>query len=145
MVKVERSVVINMPVSQVFAYVATGYPRNIPQWQTDIQEWEQTSSGPMGEGTTIRSVRLARGKPAESTVRVTKFEKNTCLSFEAAGALPVKGTYLFEPDGDATKFTISMDVEPGGFGKLAGPIVGREFAKNVEADLERLKQIIESA
>lgn len=144
MVKAEQSVEINLPVNQVFAYVGTGYGRNLPSWASNLRSWEQTSTGTIGVGTTFRQVRTVRGKDESSNVRITSFEKNRMFAFEDDSPSHAKGTYLFEPKGDATKVTLSIEIQPPGLGKLAAPMVQREMGKSLETDLTSLKTAIES-
>jgi uncharacterized membrane protein len=145
MIRTEHSVVINMPVSQVFAFTGTGFTRNYPRWASDLQQYEQTSPGPMQVGTTIRQVRVLRGKPEESTTRITEFEKNSTFAFENDGSLGVKGRYRFEEVPEGTKVTLIVEAQPAGLGRLAEPMIRREMDKNLQADIQKLKEVIESA
>ncbi len=58
MIDVARSITINRPVAEVFAYVSE--VSNEPAWHTDVLEARQTSAGPIGIGTTF----LIRVKPS---------------------------------------------------------------------------------
>lgn len=58
MIDVARSITINRPVAEVFAYVSD--VSNEPAWHTDVLEARQTSEGPIGIGTTF----LIRVKPS---------------------------------------------------------------------------------
>jgi hypothetical protein len=60
------------------------------------------------------------------------------------GPFEGRGGYRIEPDGDATRFTLVADIEPSGAMKLLGPIFGRMGRKQNAADVETLKQILES-
>ena len=74
MVKIETSMVINRPIEEVFAFLTN--PENDLVWRSGVLESEQTSDGPMGVGTTARSVEQFLGRRIESTVEFTAYEPN---------------------------------------------------------------------
>ena len=51
----ENTVTVNVPVDEVFAYLAQ--PENLPRWNYALDTTEQTSPGPIGVGTTYRQTR----------------------------------------------------------------------------------------
>jgi uncharacterized membrane protein len=144
MIRVEQSVTVNRPVEEVFAFAGSAFVQNLPKWSTAVQEFRQTSPGPLGVGTTAHQVRLVNGKPTESNTTVTEFEPNRKLTFRSEGSVPAQGTYTFEPAAGGTKVSLVLEMEPGGFGRLAGPIIGRQVKKDTEADLGRMKSLIET-
>ena len=90
MARAEMSVVINRPAPDVFAYM-TDLARGT-EWQEDLVEAQQTPTGPMGVGTTIREVRLFMSRRLESVFKITDHNPGRKLSFESAsGPLPLRG------------------------------------------------------
>lgn len=144
MITVEHSIEINRPVDEVFAFAGTGHIKGHKQWAPALIDIRQTSAGPMGVGTTYHQVRNINGKPTDIDTEVTAFEPNKRLSFKNQGGIPAQGTYSFEPSGAGTKVTFRLEMEPSGFGRLAGPMIGRAVKKETQDEMERLKSVLES-
>lgn len=143
MIKIEQSVVINRPVEEVFAYILN--PENDTTWQSGVLESEQTSEGPIGVGTTQRQVRKLLGRKIEGTSEITEFEQNKIAATKSTGGpipFELRGTYE-EVEG-GTKVTVMVEADVGGFFKLAEPVVARTVTKQVEADFDGLKGILEA-
>jgi hypothetical protein len=49
-----------------------------------------------------------------------------------------------EPGGGGTRLTFRGEGEPGGFFKLAEPIVGRKAERQFRSDFETLKDLLEA-
>ena len=144
MIRQEISAVINRPIDEVFTYVGTDLFKNNPKWAPDIQSFEQTSSGPMGVGATARQVRLIRGNPTETSVRITEYEPNRKVSFESSGTMSTQGNYTFEQANGGTKLTLRLEMQLQGLGRMAEPIVNRTVKQNLEDDMGRLKNLLET-
>lgn len=72
-VRVQVSVVIDRPVSEVFHFYAQEHVRNHPRWDPDMH-LEQVSEGAIGVGTIIRRHITRSGTPVEGTMEVVEFE-----------------------------------------------------------------------
>jgi polyketide cyclase/dehydrase/lipid transport protein len=85
--KIERSIVIDRPVGEVFNFVHD--PRNDASWQTTLIESTQVDDGPLRVGTQIRERRRFLGIQVEMTKEITEFEPTRRSAFEmvAGGAL----------------------------------------------------------
>ena len=143
MIKIEQSVVINRPVEEVFAYLSKA--ENATNWQSGVLESEQTSEGPVDVGTTSRVVRKLLGRRIESTSEITEFEQNKMVASKTtSGPIPVELRGTYEAVDDGTKVTIFVEAEVGGFFKLAEAVVGRTIRKQIEADFDGLKGILEA-
>ena len=85
--------------------------------------------------------------PVIVKVRVTNVEDGAVTEWESTES-PMAFTYSwrYEDADGGTKVTLRQDVPSisGFFGKLADPIVTRMYARSVRADLENLKEILES-
>lgn len=73
--RVEVSVVVERPLSEVFDFYARDHVRNHPRWDPDI-EFERASEGSVGIGTIIRRRNSHSGTPVEGTMEVVEFEPN---------------------------------------------------------------------
>ena len=61
-----------------------------------------------------------------------------------SGPMPAEGIFNFEDIDGATKITMTMEVQIGGFFKLAEPLVVRMFKSQLEAEYANLKDLLES-
>src|SRR5436309_10265021 len=87
---IEREIVINRPVEEVFDFLADG--RNEPQYNPHMLRAEQTSTGPVGPGTLFRT--------EVTTGRTIK------------GPIAVQSTETFAAGTAGTHFRWVMELEP---------------------------------
>ena len=142
MIDVARSITINRPVAEVFAYVSD--VSNEPAWHTDVLEARQTSEGPIGIGTTF----LIRIKPSmgvsEGLAEVIGFERNRKQVLRGEmGSMRPTITHLFEPAEGRTKFTRRIQIEASGLMRLMLPLVRPMTGRSNTGFLENLKQVLE--
>ena len=78
MKRIETSVVIQMPIDQVFAYVIE--PANLPEWAPGYVEARSTSEGPIQIGSTSTRITNFSGRESESQHVVTEFEPNALMA-----------------------------------------------------------------
>ena len=143
MIKIEYSVVINRPVEEVFSFM--GNVENNPLWVSGVLETKLTSPGPMAPGTTGTDVRQFLGRRMESTWEVTEHETNVKSSFKVtSGPVPFEGTWSYEAAAGGTRVTFVAEGEPGGFFRLAEPIVGRIAKRQIQNDHDNLKDLLEA-
>jgi uncharacterized membrane protein len=142
MARAEHSILIERPPEQVFAYVSD--PHKFPDWQASALEAKQESPGAMAAGTRIREVRKFLGKRMESVVDVTVYEPGKELSFNVvSGPIPFHVRQRFEPAEGGTRVDVLIEGEPGGFFKLAEPLVVRAVGRELANNLETLKDLLE--
>ncbi len=143
MAQMEISTTIKRPVEDVWAVISN--VENNPKWSSAALEAKQTSPGPIGVGTTARFVGKFLGRRIESDSVVTEFEANRKYSFESkSGPFPIKGSNTVEQIEGGTRVTATFDVEPGGFFKLAEPLVMSMAKRQLQGDLDNLKDLMEA-
>jgi uncharacterized protein YndB with AHSA1/START domain len=136
-------VVINRPIAEVFAYVTDLNTHT--QWQAGIVEAAQTSKGPTGVGSTYRYVMQLAGQRLDTAGEVTEYEPNRKYSFKAtSGPIPLQGGFTFEATAGGTQVRMSAEGEPGGFFKLATPLLNSMTRRQLETSLSNLKDILEA-
>jgi len=141
--RAETSLVINCPVDKVFAYL-TDIPRGT-EWQSELVEVQQTSSGPVGIGTTIREVRRFLGRNLESTFTITEYEPDYRMGFEStSGPIPMRAYYSLEGTASTAKVTLAVEAELTGVFKMTEPLVIHSAKRQMDADIARLKEILEA-
>ena len=142
MARAEQSVEIERPPEQVFAYFSD--PRKIHEWQASALEARQESSGAIAVGTRIREVRKFLGRRMDTVVEVTAYEPGRAFSLKVVdGPIPFEARQTLEPVEGRTKIDAVIEGEPGGFFKLAEPLVVRAVARELANNLETLKDILE--
>ena len=143
MARAEVTVAIKRPAADVFACLID-IDRGT-EWQAELVEAKQTSSGPFGVGTTIQEVRRFIGRQIESTVQITEFEPGRKMSFEStSGPIPIRGNHTLEPVDGGTSLNLAIEAELTGVLKMAEPMVVNTAKKQITADLAKLKELLEA-
>src|SRR5215210_8273338 len=142
--RVEQSVEINRPVEEVFSYVST--VESQPEWATPPQEVRKDTQGPPKEGDTFTAVAKFLGRRSETPFRITSIEPNRQFSYRATGG-PIpdqRWNNTFEEVSGGTRLTMVLEGAPGGFFRLAEPLIQRAVNRQFRADLGTLKDMLES-
>ena len=143
MVRLEHEVVVNRPVSEVFAYLTDA--ASLAEWQGGVVEARKESEGPVGVGTRFSEVRKFLGRRLESTVEVTEHEPDRTFSLRVvSGPVPFEVRHTLEPTNGGTRIKLVGQGEPGGFFKLAEPLVARQAKRTFEHDFATLRDILEA-
>ena len=141
MVNVEVSVMIDRPVEEVWKFITD--LSKVPTWDTGVLEVKQTSTGPLGLGSTGDFREKMRNMTI--SVRITEYEPNRRVSFVHTSG-PMKGSIITESIENIegkTRFTFSHDLKLSGFYKLLGVMKGR-MRREVVVILNNAKRILES-
>ena len=141
----EESVVINRPPQEVFDYVANR--ENLPEWSSPILEVQKQTQGPLTEeGARYTTVAKALGRRFQTPFEVTVHDpprRHTDTS--RGGPFPQEYTHIFEEvEGGGTRLTEVTEGEPGGFFRLVGPLLEASGRRQFRADLETLKDLLET-
>ncbi len=141
MIKVEKSIVINRPVEEVFNFViAEG---NYTRWQSGVQE--VVEGGPRNTvGSQFTEVRKFMGQEMRTTLELTGFKPNALWAAKVVkGPVPYTVNMTFEGTEGGTRVTTCVDGEPKGFFKLAENMVAGQLEKSLTEDQQKLKAILE--
>ncbi len=104
-----------------------------------------TSAGPIGVGTTYRTVRTFLGRRIEGEIEFTESEPNRSFTERTkSGPFPVESRMTFERVEGGTRVTGTLVGEPGGIFKLAKPLLVSMIKRQFEADLANLKDLMEA-
>jgi uncharacterized membrane protein len=139
----EQEVVIARPPSEVFAYLAE--LANLPAWQGSVTEIVPDEEGLLREGSRFTEVRRVAGRRLESRLEVETLAPDRELTLRVVSG-PVPGTirHLLEPAGDGTRLLLAGELAGGGLRGLAGPLLERAARREAQADLRRLKRVLEA-
>ena len=141
MIRFQFSLDIARPPAEVFAYV-TDVDR-LPEWQSSAVEaqWQ----GEKASGARIREVRKFLGRRMDSELEVTEYEPDRLFGLKTlSGPVPFSVHQTLEPSDGGTRLTFVGEGEPGGFFKLAEPLVERAVKREIVANTETLKDILEA-
>jgi len=142
MVNVEIPVNIDRPVEEVFAYLSD--VARIPEWNHMVDEVVPSES-PLRVGSTTRLKMRLLGRRIEATQEVTELEINRRVVIKTGAPISVTDTWTFESLGEnRSRLTYGSVGETKGFFKLADPIVGRIVKKQLTAQLETFKELLEA-
>jgi uncharacterized protein YndB with AHSA1/START domain len=140
--KFTNTITIDRQPAAVFAYLAD--LENLPRWNYAISQTRKTSDGPVGVGSQYRQTRTLPSR-SEETFEVTEFEPDSRLSIRGAlGPFHSEATYLLAPTDDGTVLTNTMNLRPSGALRLVAPLAASRIKSAVAANLDALKQILET-
>ena len=144
MTTIERSIMIDRPMDEVFEFVHDA--TKDAMWQTTLVESQPLTEGPVRVGTKVREVRRFLSFRVELTRELTEYEPSTKSSFRTvSGPVPMIGAYILEPVDSATKLTATGELDAHGFFKLTEPVFSRMAGRELEASLGHLKDLLEAA
>lgn len=137
---------ISRPPPEVFAYLTD--PSRFDEWQQNVLDGHMESSGPPTVGdlcVTTRRIGLAKRPVTSEIAEVSPPRTWSVRGID--GPIRARVNVAVEPlDSDArSRVTIGVDFEGHGIGRLLVPlVVRREAQKEMPANLQRLKERLES-
>ena len=143
MFETNNSIFINRPPQDVFNAITD--PTKLSIWQSMTEAAEWSSNGDLGVGSTMRVVARFLGRKIESEIEVTAWEPPHRVDFKFVnGPYPAEVSNILEPQGEGTLLTSQSQGEMGSFFKLAEGLVARQLQKQIDANNESLKLLMES-
>jgi uncharacterized protein YndB with AHSA1/START domain len=139
-----RSITINRPIDEVFAFVADG--ANGPKWRSGVLDVAHVSGKGVGE-TWRQGVKGPGGRRIAADYEITAFDPPDSLEFKAtAGPVRPAGGYRLAASGaGATEITFWLNEDLGGWKKL---VFGGSVQKTMDAEmraLDKLKTVLEGS
>jgi uncharacterized membrane protein len=140
----KRSITINRPIEDVFAYVAKG--ENGLKWRSGVLALTHASGE--GVGSIYRqSVKGPMGRRIAADYEITAYQAPTHIAYKAIkGPVRPTGEYRMEKAGEGkTKVAFSLDAQLGFLKRL---LMGRAVQGSMNAEmraLDKLKKVLESA
>jgi carbon monoxide dehydrogenase subunit G len=144
-VKIERSTEIQASPQEVYEVVMD--PRRLEDWVTIHHHLEDAPEGGLAMGSELIQCLKLAGQKFKVHWRVVEDDCPRRVVWEGKG--PVRSharvVYELEPNGRGTRFSYTNEYDlPGGpLGKLAGRSVSRVAAKETDATLQKLTQLME--
>ena len=143
MIKNEKSIIIQRPIEEVFAFVSD--LQNATQWQSGVLEVRRVTEGPLGIGTQFAFVRKFMGRKMEAISEFLAYEPNSKVVFKNnSGPMDFENSYLFEATDEDTRLTSILEMQPKGFISLAEPLIDAGLKREMETAFGDLKDLLES-
>lgn len=144
MIDVQVDTVINKPLGEVFDFVKD--EANMPRWDDDLVKATKTSDGPTQKGSTFHlDIKPFMGQ-TQGDGEVVGYEEGRLVELKFhMGKFHPHVFHMFEAQGDATKFTRKVQIEPPGLMRLMAPMITKRITKQNVRYLAKLKSLVESS
>ena len=131
--------IIDRPIDTVFAYVID--VSNDVHWRTGVTESGLRSGQTLGPG----AIGYTRAGDMETGWRVVSYVPGESIDWELfSGPFLGRGGYRLASVDGGTQFTLVADIEPTGVYRLLGPLFAWMGRRRNQADVEKLRDILES-
>lgn len=143
-VDVLTEIEIARPRADVAAFAAD--PANATAWYKNIKSVEWETPPPAAVGSRMRFVAKFLGRTLEYTYEVRSAEPGRSFVMSTSdGPFPMETTYTWkDAPGGRTQMTLRNRGEPAGFAAVTAPVMARAMKRANEADLRRLKELLEA-
>ncbi len=142
MATIKVSVLVQRPIEEVFRYIKDFDLH--PEWRTSLLEAKMTSDGPVAVGSTYRYSLKVGGRKVETSGVVMEYQAPHVFAWKTtSGPFPMSGLTSCEETPDGIRVSETIEAEPGGFFKLAEPILVRQQKSQMEIELQALKNLLE--
>jgi Polyketide cyclase / dehydrase and lipid transport len=135
-IDITAEVQVRREPAAVAAYMTD--PANDPRWIGGLREAQLLGDPPVAVGSRVRRVATFLGRRIEYVNEIVALDERRLDMRSVVAPFPMRITYTFEPRDGGT--TVRNRVRGGGI-RLVAPLVRR----NVQRDLERLRDILEAA
>jgi hypothetical protein len=142
-VDVLTTIEIERPRGEVFAFAAD--PSNATAWYKNIKAVEWETPPPAVVGSRVRFRAQFLGRTLDYTYEVREIDPGLRFVMATAqGPFPMETTYAWDDTSDgATKMSLRNRGEPAGFAAVTAPVMAMAMRRANEADLRRLKVLLE--
>jgi hypothetical protein len=140
---IEETTVLNLPVGDVFAFVAD--QNNAPAWQKGLLSAQRTTEGPVGVGTTHAFGRKMMGRKVTVTNVYTQYVPEEIVAFKStSGPIQFQALYKTATGESGTKLTCRFELESGrGLSGLMLPLIAKSIKKEMKSNFVTLKVLLE--
>jgi carbon monoxide dehydrogenase subunit G len=144
MIEFELGALVDRPLQEVFDFLSN--PLNLPKWQAMVGSIEQATPGALGVGSKYNVHAEMLGRKLDGVMEITAYEPPAKFGFtNQAGPMQVTVLMTLKPAGTGTKITLHAQGNPGGVFKLAEGPLSHQVQSQMEANLARLKALLEAA
>jgi hypothetical protein len=145
MPSIHESVVVDRSQETVFRFSSD--PAYVPRYSPSIVRYEPVDAGPLGVGSRVQGSIKVAGKRIDFVEEIVEFDAPRRFSARTIESpIPFRVTVWSDPvsGGTLLEWLTETDSFGGFFGKLAERVVVGIYTRELKADLQRLKEIVES-
>lgn len=136
MFTVEVSCTVDLPLEQVFAYVADFH--NAPDWQRQLAA-VRLPDGPFPTGRRVVEIHRFLGFRVEATGDLVAWAPLSGFTVRGRSTrLAVESRYSFSGDNDASQVGLRLTMTPRGPAHLAEPMLSRTLRADLASAFQRL-------
>jgi Polyketide cyclase / dehydrase and lipid transport len=141
-VDVLTEIEIAWPRADVAAYACD--PDNATDWYENIESVGWRTPPPLALGSRLEFIARFLGRRLAYTYEVREHVPGERFVMSTAhGPFPMETTYTFEDAPGGSRMTLRNRGEPSGFAKVGAPLMERAMRRANQADLRRIKEILE--
>src|SRR5215469_9926348 len=138
--KADATVTIQQPPEKVFTYFKN--VEKVQQW-SPVKNMRQLTDGPVGVGSQFAQTVSVLGQHFETVTEVTAYDEPKLMAFKPTSSpIPYETRFTLSPTEEGTKVEVTIEGEPGGFFKLAQPLIAAALHKQIQDQLNKLKKLI---
>ena len=141
---VQISVDIDRPAPEVFAYLEE--VTNNSEWLKGMRSCTWTTDPPVRVGSRYEQVAQFLGKEIRTSFEVTAHEPGRLVTIESreGSSFPLTVTRHVDPIADGRcRVVETVESDPGGFYRIAQPLLRAMVARNIRRDYRNLKTLLE--
>lgn len=143
MIAVEKTIFIGRSTEAVFAFVSD--QTNAPRWQRGLTAVRRTTNGPIGVGTRHSFERTLMGRRMDGSNEYTSYVPNELVAFSWTSPMPGQASYVVQPAGtNGTRLVSRLEMQGHGLLRFAQPVLAAGLRRDVKANLDTLKRLLES-
>jgi uncharacterized membrane protein len=142
-VDVVTDIEIDRPRDEVAGYASD--PENATAWYENIESVGWQTPPPLAVGSRLEFAAKFLGRHLQYTYEVVELVPGERLVMRTSeGPFPMETTYTWADAGAGTRMRLRNRGVPGGFTKLASPLIVFSMRHANQKDLQRLKEILEA-
>lgn len=141
--RVETTITIRRPVDEVMDFLTR--IENLPTWAENVVTAEQTSCGPVGQGTTCRIVSEVMQRRMSHDFAVTEFDPGERYAAHSTnGPFPMSVSYNVKSCEEGSRLHSVSEIKLTGLMALAESAMRPKAQERFDSDHRSLKRILES-
>jgi uncharacterized membrane protein len=118
---------------------------NDTRWIGGISSARRLTQGPTAVGTRVERVAHFLGRRVEYEMEVVELVPGKRIVMRSIRSpFPMRVTYSFEDRDAATVARVRVEGGPEGFYRIAGGLMAPAVKRNIQADVKRLKELMET-
>ena len=141
MITVDVEVFIPRPPDEVFAFLSD-FERN-PEWQDGMERCTFLTDPPLRVGSRYEQVARFLGREICSVFEVTDLEPGRSVrATTIESTFPITFTRRVDPAEGGSAVSATIEGDASGLFRLAEPLMRRKVQRSIEADYQRLRELL---